>query len=76
MVFGQEVHLRHAMAWDRMGWDGESWNSECTAFLLSFLLVWAWQCFFSSAFTTDASFHEILVIDLIDQIPIVLEIPA
>ena len=31
---------------------------------------------FSSAFTTDASFHEILVIDLIDQIPIVLEIPA
>ena len=75
MVFSQKVHLRHGMAWDRMGWDGESWNSECTAFLLSFCVGLA-MLFYSSAFTTDASFHEILVIDLIDQIPIVLEIPA
>ena len=37
-------------------------------------LVWACQCFFgSSAFTTDASLHGILVIDLTDQIHVVLE---
>ena len=27
VVFGQEVHLRHGMTWDRLGWDGESLTS-------------------------------------------------
>ena len=65
------------MPWHRIGWDGtESLGiRSARPFFCHFVGV-GLAMLFSSAFTTDASFHEILVIDLIDQIPIVLEIPA
>ena len=65
------------MPWRGIGWDGtESLGIRSARPFFCHFWCGPGNVFYSSAFTTDASFHEILVIDLIDQIPIVLEIPA
>ena len=52
LAFGQEVHLRQGMAWDRMGWDGESLTSGCVTFFV--FGVGVPLCVASSAFTIKA----------------------